>query len=200
MTYDTGDQPGYLRWLVVTSVTPWLPRGLLMLEAGIEPNVLHKQHLAYRRYRYFRDDSEKTGVPSTNGPKVRRAMNQPRPPGWYPNPSSWKGAPRLPVLGRPRVAPTYPPPGPQAPKKNTALLVIGLIAAIGVVTAGIAVAVVIVINDRTSRLPGTGPPPSSVPDLPPPSSFTEQPWLSTVPSLPEVPPVPSIPQIPGPSR
>ncbi len=95
MTYDTGDQPGYLRWLVVTSVTPWLPRGLLMLEAGIEPNVLHKQHLAYRRYRYFRDDSEKTGVPSTNGPKVRRAMNQPRPPGWYPNPSSWKGAPRL---------------------------------------------------------------------------------------------------------
>jgi hypothetical protein len=30
------------RWLVVTQVTPWLSRGLLLLEAGIEPSSLRR--------------------------------------------------------------------------------------------------------------------------------------------------------------
>ena len=29
----------YLRWLVVANITPWLLRGLLLLEAGIDPRV-----------------------------------------------------------------------------------------------------------------------------------------------------------------
>lgn len=44
----------HLRWLVVASVTPWLLRGLLLLEAGIDPSVLHDRHLAYRQFLYFR--------------------------------------------------------------------------------------------------------------------------------------------------
>jgi hypothetical protein len=39
-----------LRWLVVTQITPWLLRGLLLLEAGIEPSVLHFQHRGSSRY------------------------------------------------------------------------------------------------------------------------------------------------------
>jgi hypothetical protein len=44
----------YLRWLVVSQVTPWLLRGLLLLEAGVEPSLLHDQHLAHNRFFYFR--------------------------------------------------------------------------------------------------------------------------------------------------
>jgi len=44
----------HLRWLVVASVTPWLLRGLLLLEAGIDPSVLHDRHLAYSRFLDFR--------------------------------------------------------------------------------------------------------------------------------------------------
>lgn len=44
----------YLRWLVVANVTPWLLRGLLLLEAGIDPSVLHDRHLAYGRFLSFR--------------------------------------------------------------------------------------------------------------------------------------------------
>jgi ApeA N-terminal domain 1 len=44
----------YLRWLVVANITPWLLRGLLLLEAGIDPSVLHDRYLAYGRFRYFR--------------------------------------------------------------------------------------------------------------------------------------------------
>jgi ApeA N-terminal domain 1 len=44
----------YLRWLVVTSVTPWLLRGLLLLEAGVDPSVLHSRHLANNRFLHFR--------------------------------------------------------------------------------------------------------------------------------------------------
>jgi hypothetical protein len=40
----------YLRWLVVANITPWLLRGLLLLEAGIDPSVLHDRHLAYGRF------------------------------------------------------------------------------------------------------------------------------------------------------
>jgi hypothetical protein len=44
----------YLRWSIVASVTPWLLRGLLLLVAGIDPNVLHERHLAYGRFLHFR--------------------------------------------------------------------------------------------------------------------------------------------------
>jgi hypothetical protein len=43
----------YLRWLVVTNVTPWLLRGLLLLEAGVDPGTLHDRHLAYGRFNFF---------------------------------------------------------------------------------------------------------------------------------------------------
>lgn len=39
-----------LRWLVVTEITPWLLRGLLLLEAGIDPSVLHFHHQGSSRY------------------------------------------------------------------------------------------------------------------------------------------------------
>jgi hypothetical protein len=39
-----------LRWLVVTELTPWLLRGLLLLEAGIEPSVLHLHRQGSSRY------------------------------------------------------------------------------------------------------------------------------------------------------
>ena len=44
----------YLRWSVVASVTPWILRGLLLLEAGIDPSVLHDRHLAHAHYLSFR--------------------------------------------------------------------------------------------------------------------------------------------------
>lgn len=44
----------YLRWLVVATITPWLLRGLLLLEAGIDPSALHDRHLAYGRFLSFR--------------------------------------------------------------------------------------------------------------------------------------------------
>ncbi len=44
----------YLRWSVVANVTPWILRGLLLLEAGIDPGVLHDRHLAYGRFLSFR--------------------------------------------------------------------------------------------------------------------------------------------------
>lgn len=44
----------YLRWSIVADVTPWLLRGLLLLEAGIDPSVLHDRHLAYGPFLSFR--------------------------------------------------------------------------------------------------------------------------------------------------
>jgi len=44
----------HLRWSVVASVMPWLLRGLLLLEAGIDPSVLHDRHVAYSRFLDFR--------------------------------------------------------------------------------------------------------------------------------------------------
>ena len=43
-----------LRWLVVTQVTPWLLRGLLLLEAGIEPSPLHRGCMGNSRFLSFR--------------------------------------------------------------------------------------------------------------------------------------------------
>jgi hypothetical protein len=40
----------YLRWLIVTHTTPWLLRGLLLLEAGVEPGVLNFHHRGNSRY------------------------------------------------------------------------------------------------------------------------------------------------------
>ncbi|MGA7050347.1 MAG: hypothetical protein WBZ37_03595, partial [Mycobacterium sp.] len=46
----------YLRWSVVATITPWLLRGLLLLEAGIDPSVLHDRHLKYGHFLSFRAD------------------------------------------------------------------------------------------------------------------------------------------------
>jgi hypothetical protein len=40
----------HLRWLVVTDTTPWLLRALLLLEAGIDPSVLHFHLRGNSRY------------------------------------------------------------------------------------------------------------------------------------------------------
>jgi hypothetical protein len=44
----------YLRWLVVAEVMPWLLRGLLLLEVGIDPGLMHDWHLMDRRFPSFR--------------------------------------------------------------------------------------------------------------------------------------------------
>lgn len=44
----------YLRWLVVSYVTPWLLRSLLLLDIGIEPALLRDQLSANSRFFYFR--------------------------------------------------------------------------------------------------------------------------------------------------
>jgi hypothetical protein len=54
---DEGKEPievRYLRWSIVANIAPWLLRGLLLLEAGIDPSVLHDRHLAYSRFLSFR--------------------------------------------------------------------------------------------------------------------------------------------------
>lgn len=43
-----------LRWLVVANVTAWLLRGLLLLRAGIDPEVLRGRFLSHRRFQFFR--------------------------------------------------------------------------------------------------------------------------------------------------
>ena len=40
----------HLRWLIVTHTTPWLLRGLLLLEAGVEPSVINFHHRGNSRY------------------------------------------------------------------------------------------------------------------------------------------------------
>ncbi|OBH13738.1 hypothetical protein A9X03_24280 [Mycobacterium sp. E1715] len=40
----------HLRWLIVTHTTPWLLRGLLLLEAGVEPSVIHSHHQQHIGY------------------------------------------------------------------------------------------------------------------------------------------------------
>jgi hypothetical protein len=42
----------YLRWIVVANATPWLLRGLLLLEVGIGPGALRLRHMGYSRFLY----------------------------------------------------------------------------------------------------------------------------------------------------
>jgi hypothetical protein len=44
----------YVRWLVASSITPWLLRGLLLLRAGVAPDVLHSACLRSNRFENFR--------------------------------------------------------------------------------------------------------------------------------------------------
>jgi hypothetical protein len=44
----------YVRWLVANSITPWLLRGLLLLRAGVAPDVLHSACLGSNRFENFR--------------------------------------------------------------------------------------------------------------------------------------------------
>jgi hypothetical protein len=57
LALDEGKEPievRYLRWSIVANIAPWLLRSLLLLEAGIDPSVLHDRHLAYSRFLSFR--------------------------------------------------------------------------------------------------------------------------------------------------
>lgn len=44
----------YRRWLVVTRITPWLLRGLLLLHAGVEPSALRDGYLKHQRFGFTR--------------------------------------------------------------------------------------------------------------------------------------------------
>jgi hypothetical protein len=60
---DHEDEPlevRYLRWLVVTQVTPWLLRGLLLLATDIEPGVLREGHSENSRFFHFARQSDHT--------------------------------------------------------------------------------------------------------------------------------------------
>jgi hypothetical protein len=43
-----------LPWLIVANTIPWLLRGLLLLRAGVDPNVLRDSYLASNRFEHFR--------------------------------------------------------------------------------------------------------------------------------------------------
>lgn len=44
----------YLRWLILTTITPWLLRGLLLLHAGISAEVLHTGYVESNRFEHVR--------------------------------------------------------------------------------------------------------------------------------------------------
>lgn len=44
----------YRRYLVITTMTPWLLRGLLLLRAGIEPDALHDGYISHQRFEFAR--------------------------------------------------------------------------------------------------------------------------------------------------
>lgn len=44
----------YLRWLILTTITPWLLRGLLLLHAGISADVLHTGYAESNRFEHVR--------------------------------------------------------------------------------------------------------------------------------------------------
>jgi hypothetical protein len=44
------------RWIVVSQVTPWLLRVLLLLEVGVEPGVLHKSCVENERFAFFSEN------------------------------------------------------------------------------------------------------------------------------------------------
>jgi hypothetical protein len=43
-----------LPWLIVANAIPWLLRGLLLLRAGVDPNVPRDGYLASNRFEHFR--------------------------------------------------------------------------------------------------------------------------------------------------
>ncbi|GFG75421.1 hypothetical protein MBOT_27860 [Mycobacterium botniense] len=44
----------YRRWLVVTTITPWLLRSLLLLHAGVDPGTLRDRYLQHQRFAFAR--------------------------------------------------------------------------------------------------------------------------------------------------
>ncbi len=56
---DYGEEPlevRHLRWLVVSYITPWLLRSLLLLQVGIEPALLRDRLSGNSRFFYFRSN------------------------------------------------------------------------------------------------------------------------------------------------
>lgn len=48
-----------LEWMVIATVTPWLLRALLLLNAGVDTQVLHDRYIAYQRFSFFRANTAK---------------------------------------------------------------------------------------------------------------------------------------------
>ena len=46
------------RWKVVSSVTPWLLRALLLLEVGVEPSLLREKYLENQNFAFYRVNTE----------------------------------------------------------------------------------------------------------------------------------------------
>ncbi|HUE33854.1 MAG TPA: HEPN domain-containing protein, partial [Mycobacterium sp.] len=42
------------RWTVISQVTPWLLRALLLLHVGVEPRVLREKYLENERFAFYR--------------------------------------------------------------------------------------------------------------------------------------------------
>jgi hypothetical protein len=46
------------RWIVVSKVTPWLLRALLLLKVGVDPVLLHRKYLEFNRFAFYRANTE----------------------------------------------------------------------------------------------------------------------------------------------
>jgi hypothetical protein len=46
------------RWTVVSQVTPWLLRALLLLRVGVEPQVLREKYLENKRFAFYQVNVE----------------------------------------------------------------------------------------------------------------------------------------------
>ena len=47
------------RWIVVSKVTPWLLRALLLLKVGVDPVLLHRKYLEFNRFAFYRANTER---------------------------------------------------------------------------------------------------------------------------------------------
>jgi hypothetical protein len=61
-----------LRWLLVATATPWLLRALLLLHAGVEPNILREKYLLHQRFSFFQANAAKHAA------ELAESLNQSR--------------------------------------------------------------------------------------------------------------------------
>jgi hypothetical protein len=71
------------RWIVISRVTPWLLRALLLLEVGVEPQLLHQKYLENENFAFDRVNVElrvrQLGwEPRSGGTAVKSATDQPQ--------------------------------------------------------------------------------------------------------------------------